>query len=137
MSITFSIEGRRHGCAEPWECAECSLYNVNICNTNAYALLEWLGLNPDPWGQANSCNPSDFAARCRRRLWPEPRNEDPGRPPLVDGQEMSGDEITVAKLECARVIDCGRQPGYLQARVAQLLVLAEEAIRLKSNVVWG
>jgi hypothetical protein len=139
MSITFSIEGRRHDCKEPWECGECLLFNVNVSNTNAYAILEWLGLNPDPWGQANNCDPTDFAARCRRRLWPEAFNEDQGVQPTADGRpiDTSSDESMEKSVEGARVIDCGRRPGYLKDRTAQLLVLADEAIRLGSKVVWG
>lgn len=46
----------------------------------AQELLEWLGYGPERFG---SMPASDLAARCRRRLWPMPRNMDPaknGRP---------------------------------------------------------
>jgi hypothetical protein len=53
----------------------------------------------------------DLAARCRRRLWPEPRNIDPAIPSSVDGI----------------MIEAGRPAGYLRDRTARLLAIAEDA----------
>jgi hypothetical protein len=90
---------------------------LNPSNANGRDLLRWLGYDEladmdQPYGELVA---SELAARCRRRLWPEARNSDPGR----EGGEVPG--------LSARVIDCGRRPGYLEEKVEQLLHLAEKA----------
>ena len=102
MTMTFYVEAYHHD-------------GVNVSNVNARAILEWLGYSAEnPWDLRLPV--ADFAARCRRRLWPEARNVDPGIP----GHEEYG-------CQGARVIDCGRSEGYLTMRVEQLLALAQEA----------
>ena len=71
MSVTFSVRGQRSDLGNP------STY-LNACNANAYDLLRWLGLpSLELHGSAAA---SEVAARCRRRLWDEPRNHDPELP---------------------------------------------------------
>jgi hypothetical protein len=119
MSVTFSPTGHKHSCENPFECPVCSVLHLNVSNANARALLQWLDLEyGDLWGEINA---SELAAKCRRRLWPEERNIDPGVPAVEEG----------------RVIDCGRRPGYLPERTAQLLKLAEEAQKMGVTVSWG
>ena len=120
MSVTFSIDGYRCRCENPYECPECSKLTMNICNANAGALLEWLGYTGELWTY-EPVDASDMAARCRRRLWDEARNIDCGLPVRVEG----------------KVVDCGRRPGYLTEKTRQLLVIAEEAQRRNSGIVWG
>lgn len=112
MSVTFSIEGAR----VDWQTGEGF---INLANTNARELLRWLGL-PNGEGELSGDAPAaEIAARCRRRLWPEARNEDPGVPATREG----------------RVIDCGRRPGYLPEKVALLLALCEGAG--DRRLTWG
>lgn len=102
MSVTFSIAGTHRRDEEDH-------LSLNLNNRNAADLLAWLGLPAiDLWGEVPA---TDLAARCRRRLWPEPRNHDPGLPDGEDG----------------RVFTCGRPPGYLRERTQQLLELCELA----------
>jgi hypothetical protein len=101
MSVTFHIEGLRPDYDDP-------ATFVNLHNEGAGDLLEWLGLPRQLWGEIDA---RELAPRCRRRLWDVARNDDAGRAPLVEG----------------RFIDCGRRPGYLRERTAELLRLAERA----------
>jgi hypothetical protein len=90
---------------------------INLSNANAVAFLLWLGYTREQIEPNGFRLPArDLAARCRRRLWPERRNEDPGAPVVVDRAPGR-----------STVIDCGRHAGYFQQRAAQLLVLAELA----------
>ena len=99
MSVTFSIGSRSStDLDDQW---------INLNNRNAADLLLWLGLpSEDLVGQMPA---PELAVRCRRRLWPEPRNVDPEVPP-----EFS-----------ARFYSFGRPIGYLRQRTAELLYLAE------------
>jgi hypothetical protein len=117
MSVTFTIHESSH-CRFSWHCTECATFEVNVTNVNAVDLLQWLGLEPTPTG---SIAPSELAARCRRRLWPEPRNLDPGVPGHVEG----------------RVTFCGRAEGYLRQRTRELLRLAERAIATSGRIEWA
>ena len=109
MSVTFQIEGERAD-------LETGANYLNLANGNAAELLRWLGLEDGNYGAIRS---TDLAARCRRRLWPEKRNEDPGREGAENG----------------RVIDCGRRAGYLPEKAADLLKLCERAGHRR--IVWG
>lgn len=111
MSVTFQIEGERAD-------LETGANYVNLADDNAVEVLRWLGLDVNGWRYGNIPS-ADLAARCRRRLWPETRNEDPGR----EGSEHG----------C--VIDCGRRAGYLPEKASALLKLCERAKGRK--IVWG
>lgn len=79
-----------------------------MANANASDLLAWLALPVEPYGSVSA---RELAARCRRRLWDVERNHDPERPPLEQGNFSN----------------CGRRPGYLRERTAELLRLADLA----------
>jgi hypothetical protein len=99
MSVSFSIG----------VCVTDDPPSINLANRNAADLLAWLGLpTEDLWGQMPA---RDLAARCRRRLWLEPRNFDEPLPAQVEG----------------RLINFGRPAGYLRRRTEELLRLAELA----------
>jgi hypothetical protein len=71
MSVTFTVKGERAN----WETGEGF---VNLANGNAREVLLWLGYAvEDLWGELHA---KELAARCRRRLWNEPRNHDPEKP---------------------------------------------------------
>lgn len=111
MSITFNIEGERSD-------LETGANYLNLADPNARDLLRWLGLDVKGWS-FGSIPSADLAARCRRRLWPEARNEDPG----IEGYERG----------C--VINCGRRAGYLPEKAEALLKLCELA--KGRRIVWG
>lgn len=90
------------------DCEICRDIHINLANRNAWDLLSWLGIEPDYCGVIQA---RDLAARCRRRLWNEPRNHDEGIETIVSG----------------RFIDCGREPGYLRRQTERLLFVAEKA----------
>ena len=99
---------------------------LNLANSNAGDLLRWLGLPAyaqygDLIGDLAAV---ELAARCRRRLWPEPRNLDPARP-SVDLEQPGR----------AHFLECGRQAGYLRERTGQLLALCERD--LASIIDWS
>jgi hypothetical protein len=105
MSVTFHIEGVAVDYDDPQTF-------VNFSNLNAIDLLEWLGyqLGPNLIGVLDA---RDLAARCRRRLWDEPRNYDPAVPAT---SSASG-----------RLTMCGRPAGGLRSRCQDLLRLAVAA----------
>jgi len=137
MSVTFMMEGYRCDCENPFECASCSKLTMNLCNENAGDLLDWLGITSGLW-EAEPFNAVTLAALCRRRLWPEPRNQDPGREPMINGQRLEfRPDPNAEAVTKARLVDCGRRPGYLNRATARLLVIAEAAIREGRKITWG
>lgn len=110
MSITFFIAGRD------------SDESMNLSNSNAWALLEWVGIPPDHGGAVSA---RELAALARRRLWPE-----------VCERGDEGISPSVTKTPgCCTLIDSGRRPGYFQERAGQLLRLAEAAG--DGVIAWG
>ena len=101
MSVTFFVEDHEE-------------LEFTVANSSARDILEWLGLPAEELVGAVPAR--DLTARCRRRLWDEPRNFDPGKPSI----ETTG-------ILGARLIECGRESGYLRQRTEQLLALAEAA----------
>jgi hypothetical protein len=90
---------------------------INLANRNAIDLLRWIGIEVTGEGDLYGELPAtELAARCRRRLWPEARNNDPG----LDGSDTK-------QPGRARVIMGGRRPGYLRERTGELLRLCEKA----------
>lgn len=87
---------------------------VQISAPNTADLLRWLWLDPCEFGFLEA---TDLAARCKRRLWPLPRNFDAAVP---------NREETTANGN-VRLIVCGREAGYLRSRTEDLLRLAERA----------
>jgi hypothetical protein len=105
-------------------CARC-MSEVNVCETNALDLLQWLGLPVDAWGQACA---RDLAARCRRRLWDEARNH--------DGALSAADRAkSIGAPDDPRIVVFGRRAGYLREQTGRLLAVAEAAG--EGLVCWG
>lgn len=99
-------------------CADCLKHELNLANTNARALLEWLGLDEycddgDLFGDAPA---TEVVARCNRRLWDEPRNYDQAVPTVESGGPGTG--------QCL-AIEHGRDAGYLRDRTRDLLFIAQ------------
>lgn len=96
--------------------------NLNMANSNAADLLQWIGLNASLWS-GEKVKASAIAPLCRRRLWDVKRNYDEAIP-------GGGDD---------RVIYCGREAGYLRRRTAELLKVCEMAMELnpEAYIYWG
>lgn len=110
-----------HQCKILVGCNECSKHYVNLSNSNAVDLLEWLsvknGGGDDIFGVIAA---KELAVKCRRRLWDEPRNHDPRISPEEECRRMG-------VVSSDRAIFSGRESGYLRSRTKQLLTLAELA----------
>jgi hypothetical protein len=103
MSVTFYVSGRSFDPEDP------DTY-LNLNNRNGDDLLRWLGYTPMYHDELPA---RELAARCRRRLWNEPHNDDAALPAVDE--------------DGGRLIFCGRAAGYLRERTADLLRLAERA----------
>jgi hypothetical protein len=110
-------------------CAECRAYggairqdvrvvdDVNLSNTNARLLLEALGFTDDElYGELNG---ELFLGRILLAEAVSP--VDAGRPTVRTGN----------------FVECGRDEGYLQHRLAQLRTLAEWAHLHGATITWG
>lgn len=109
-----------------YHCDVCD-HELNLNNRNAADLIRWLGMDVFTlWStEYGHCDAKELAARCRRRLWDEPRNYDVGL-------DTSHEETVEGG---ARLIECGRDPGYLRHTVGKLLKIAERAG--DNLVAWG
>lgn len=97
---------------DPYSCERCRM-EINLTNANAAELLRWLGVESECHGAIGA---KELAARCRRRLWNETRNHDPGVAGFVETAPNR-----------ATVIYNGRREGYLREKTTLLLALAEQA----------
>jgi hypothetical protein len=89
---------------------------LHLANKNAEDLLEWVGIESE---KLNGEIPVvDLIPLCRRRLWPIPRNVDPGSHAVTYGGPGTG---------TCRVVDDGRRPQYLPEKTACLLALCFRA----------
>ncbi|MEU8708582.1 hypothetical protein [Streptomyces sp. NPDC048565] len=95
--------------------AELGDDSVNMSNAKAARVLAALGYS-ELCGDEGA---DAFLGRVLLALAIEP--EDCGRPSLTEG----------------RYIDCGRPEGYIQMRLLELHVLAEQAHRAGLHVAWG
>jgi hypothetical protein len=96
-------------------CNQCQARTVNLGNDNARDLLAWLDIPATPELDGD-IDARDLAARCRRRLWNEPRNHDAGVEGFVDAQAGR-----------ATLIVNGRSENYLRTQTERLLKIAELA----------
>ena len=109
------------------DCGDSDGQEVNVSNTNAAAILEALGLVGGDVEFSDVCSgvmdPAEFQGRVLTALAIAPADE--GMPEY----EMSGSG--------ARMIQCGRRPGYLQDRLAQLHDLAQWCVEQGRSIVWS
>lgn len=114
--------------AHSLECQECMSYQgpvveydrevseVQLSNTNAYMLLESLGLTGKIFGQIPS---EEFAGRVLLAM---------ALLPSDDGMET---------FQEGNIVYGGRQPGYTQVKLAKLIELSNWAMKHKAEVTWG
>lgn len=90
---------------------------LNYSSANAEDVLRWLGVDPRTEdGLCGDIKGTELAAKCRRRLWPEKRNETP-----------AVESTDVKRPGQCRIIMGSREANYHQERARELLVLAESA----------
>jgi len=110
MSVDFHVEGEHF---DPEAPQDHSVW-INLCNANARDLLDWLHIpHEDLMGQIKG---TELAVKCRRRLWDEDCNHDPGK-----------DELIIKTPGKATLIECGREDDYLRVRTQWLLAMAVRA----------
>ena len=109
MSVNFTVAGSHTDFDDP------SCY-LNLANMNAAELLRWLDIDANDDDLFGEISARELAARCRRRLWDVARNYDPEIAARVDSEPGR-----------ATAIWCGRRPGYLRDKTAELLELAHRA----------
>jgi hypothetical protein len=99
---------------------------VNMSNMNARFVLETLGvIDEDLWGQESG---ERFLGRILTALAVAPDDEG------VPAHDMF---LTEAPETGARIVNCGRDEGYLQARLSQLHDVAEWCQANGRDVVWS
>jgi len=114
MSVRFVIETAR---------GNKVVTRYALDDPNARDLLGWLGI--DAGESLNGKVPGrDLAARCRSRLWDEPRNRDAGRP-----------AVTVRKPGRCAVNPAGPRADYLRQKAADLLFVA--GLAGDGSVLWN
>lgn len=114
MSITFQA-GELIDHANGYKVYEPVLGDLecNVSNANGYSILEALCIEADPCGGLPI---NEFIGR--GQVWLK-RNI--GKP----SEEIEVTESRAAPDKCL-VIDCGRQEGYLNRRIQELVMLAQE-----------
>lgn len=92
---------------------------VNMANGNAAQVFDLLGITYDgDWGTTTG---PDFLGRVLLAIaLLDVSADDEGRPDRVDG----------------RAVDCGRRPGYLAERLADLHDLAVWTVERHADVEW-
>lgn len=95
-----------------YTCENCTDVSLNLGNSNAFDLMQWLGIPVDYCGQISA---REVVARCQRRLWDVDRNHDPA----IEGWEQGA--------AGARHIYPGRRPGYLRDATERMLRVAQKA----------
>jgi hypothetical protein len=120
MSVTFTI-GRQESWGFRFLSSEAE---VNFSNTNAFLVLDRLGLDTDDeYGLCGQCEPKDFLGRVLV---------------MNIGRDDSGYPNSVSQLPgCATVIDCGLRPGYFDDAKRRLVDLAEAAMVQGALVTWA
>ncbi len=99
--------------------------SLNLSNTNAVALLTYLGLPAAPAGELDA---QELIVRCATvrhagHGLDELGQPDPGHP--IDDGGLSRLDVDLGR---SRLIDCGRRPGYLAERLAALERIAVDAL---------
>lgn len=117
-------------CAEDWgnrvalAPQEGDELSINLSNVNAAFVLDALGYPRDVYDDlSGSASGEDLAGRISMALALSPEDEG------VPAHEAVGSG--------ARVINCGRAPGYLQDRLSDLWALAQFSIKTGRVVTWA
>ena len=127
MSVTFTAATRTF-CPEfnanlLVACPEAEDLEINVSSANAVVLCDALGINLAEEGWCGSLPAEDFLGRVLVALAVQPSDEG------IPTHEVPTGGV--------RWIECGRRPGYIQDRLAQLHELAEWAVAHGAVVDFG
>ena len=134
MSVTFTACTRRF-CAEfnadlLVACPEAEELEINMSNANAAVVCGALGIDLAAEGWCGSLPAEDFLGRVLVALAIQPADE--GIPSHELPREHNG-PFPVGP----RIVECGRRPGYIQERLAQLHALAQWAVDHQAEIDFG
>lgn len=105
-------------------CPEAEELEINMSSSNAAVVCGALGIDLAEEGWCGSLPAEDFLGRVLMALAIQPSDEGvPARDDTVPGQ--------------VRWIECGRRPGYIQERLAQLHELAQWAVAHQAEIDFG
>lgn len=99
------------------------LPEVNMANTNARDVLQALGVDPEAEDWAGSFEASDLEARAMLAL-------------AFLSESPALESIAYANANGAKIIECGREAGYVQSRLAEIRALAALAAERGYSVGW-
>lgn len=97
---------------------------VNVSNGNAWHLAQVLGLDTDDLAVCGSEDAEVFLARVLMAQ-------------AVTPADQGSATVTYRGMGGARIYDCGREAGYTDRRLAQVLEVAEWAVAHGVRVTWG
>ena len=127
MSVTFTAATRTF-CPEfdadmLVSVPEAEELEVNMSNSNAAVVCGSLGIDLEEWGWCGGLPAEDFLGRVLVALAIQPSDEG-----------IPSHEVPTGG---ARWIECGRRPGYIQERLAQLHELAAWAVEHGAEIDFG
>jgi hypothetical protein len=99
--------------------------SVNMSNRNADIVLSALGVTLE--NGFFEVGVEEFINRCTQFL----------RQSMTKGQQQKLDDVVHAEQGRVTIVDCGLPEGYVEQRVHQLVILAQEGKTLGANVVYG
>ena len=92
---------------------------INMSNKNAKDVLNHLGIDVDEEDWAGSFDPHDLMARIDIAL------------------AIAPDSVEIDTVQNNNMIICGREEGYIQKRLQQIISVCEDAVKLNRKIVWG
>jgi hypothetical protein len=127
MSVTFTAATRTYrpefGANVLVACPEAEDLEINVSSANAVVLCDTLGINLAEEGWCGSLPAEDFLGRVLLALAIQPSDEG------IPAHELPTGGV--------RWVECGRRPGYIQDRLAQLHELAAWAVAHGAVVDFG
>lgn len=127
MSVTFSAATRTFRAEFNADLLvsipEAEHLEVNVSSSNAVVLCDALGINLAEEGWCGSLPAGDFLGRVLLALAIQPADEG------IPAHELPTGGV--------RWVECGRRPGYIQDRLAQLHELAQWAVAHGAEIDFG
>lgn len=92
---------------------------INMSNINARDVLDSLGVNIEDEGWAGSFDARDLMARIDIAL------------------SIAPSSAEIPTIQERNMVICGREEGYVQNRLREILAVCEDAVNLNREVLWG
>lgn len=139
MSITFAREDMEYVEVE-WD-VDYKMWlrepvgpTMNVSNSNAFFLLDLLGLEQDYCG---SIAGADLLGRVLLAQGLYGHDEGVPARQLVEGESFADDIFGPVREGGATFLDLGRREGYADDRLENLRMIAEDAIKNQKDVCWA